>query len=1420
MLKCSYFCLFLGLKLCFGSCLEKATVQKLGMSVSSLAEYIKHFTGLQDAEVNLLKTKICDINTSIQVITGKMENLDVRQSAVENRMGILEVSHEQVSEEFQGMRQTMNDHEERITNLEENITSSKTEVSSSHFYTPGRAQHFQGREDELQFLKDNLSPTRKGCHVISICGVGGNGKSTLAAEFCFRERAEYPGGVFWFTVDNDSYFETSVNTLAYQIGIHVENFEEKLDHVLLWLGERKFPWILVIDNLDELTARLKISDSMNMLINGSWKNNCIGSGSVIITTRRNSNEMLETVADLRVNDCLELNCFSISEGVSFLVDRTGRCDGLKDAEELVQELGGLPLALEQAAAHMAHLKDVSFSSYLKHYKQKKMKFLNRKEAKPIGRIPPEKLAVRYTWMINFEYIRQMSAEYGYGKAAATVMQVAGYLGPDDIPVEIINKGDPLLDSKDLPDCLDSELGQKEILEILTKFSLFQYSKNDDSECVLSVHRLIQEVIRTTLSEHTDAESMLRKVLVDAIRLVNGAFKNVTTPEMILKGSADTSLNLLHWNKIANHCNHLLEHIGSQSKEFPNLEENITIREEFVDILHSLKIYNSIHGRQRIALDCQEHLLKIIPKLKFSEEEVKDVLMNRCSKFLLNDEQRNLLISKIHPEKKKTPKMSKEEKDEEATRLKEEGNRAFKGKHYDLAVELYTKALNFVVSEEIKRDLYQNRSVCLYYQELYIRSLQDAYLCIKSAFALGNADQKLAKGYRRRAYAWLGVYKDYQNTKEEVETCDVIAGEQLLIEYGYIFGNINATLATHFFPTFADEMKTGFTPLLVKVLSPSIDSDLGEFMKKSTNTIYILKEGTYFIKQSAGSYWYISQFACFIGYPGEAINLIIECPTVFAGPTFFQNIKISASNVSLIMGFNKTNSSGMSSAIFQMCQMKGGRKDDENSCLCGNLCLNPQDCPAFKASLKSYHQTYQQLLKKNKLSEIQTNPAYKERAYWKEMSRQNAVSDFADPGYPLIDVSFGNVLCQHCEIEGGPSGGPLVSGKASNLFVKECNISCFKLSGIEARKGGSLIIVNSKIYSNEGHGVLAGPDGKFVRIESNEIFDNSKEGILIPNDHYANDDVCIVQDNVIHHNCFGISARFSKTLLILNNKIFSNNIWGIFLRNLQLCNVTQNDIHQNLCGGIRITCNTSKNVVVAKNDIHDHTGPAFLATPAAGLTDYESRALDPRDYSTPVYMLNNSVAGNDIIRQKTSDYGFSLPDSCNYCNNQNVLLRKCAKCSKTQYCSKPCQTSDWKLRHRLFCKLYCGIFEHRIDLESSHSAFKIGSRTFHPEVQGIGKGPKPDIDGKIKFLVKIQAGDENAFDGLKPSDPHTVTIYDKSLTVDEHVTSEFLFTFVRQCGVLCAPAFYSKKVYCWAKIRNKNFRNLTIYLDLVADPQTW
>ena len=65
------------------------------------------------------------------------------------------------------------------------------------FAVPIHRPNFTGREAELAHLFDSLSKGKEGQVAMSIVGLGGTGKTTLAAEYAYRFRDSYPGGVYW-----------------------------------------------------------------------------------------------------------------------------------------------------------------------------------------------------------------------------------------------------------------------------------------------------------------------------------------------------------------------------------------------------------------------------------------------------------------------------------------------------------------------------------------------------------------------------------------------------------------------------------------------------------------------------------------------------------------------------------------------------------------------------------------------------------------------------------------------------------------------------------------------------------------------------------------------------------------------------------------------------------------------------------------------------------------------------------------------------------------------------------------------------------------------------------------------------------------------------------------------------------------------
>ena len=262
----------------------------------------------------------------------------------------------------------------------------------------------------------------------------------------------------------------------------------------------------------------KLSPCTRKFFGGQWKNKT--SGDILVTSRRNSQALCEDL-HLPSENCFKLDTFSVDESIDFLKKRIGLSSSCEDQEqgekELAQELGGLPLALEQAASYIKELK-CPILLYLQQYQSQKLMLLNTKTAKPEAEIyNEERLAVQSTWLLNFSYIENGQKDKELGKAATFFMKIAAYLHPDYIPIEILKVGAPEVEHKELRKRLEMPIGAEQIVDLLLGFSLFKRKSAD----TLSIHRLVQE----TLRDRCESEGETKEVLNSAIRMMHQTILN-------------------------------------------------------------------------------------------------------------------------------------------------------------------------------------------------------------------------------------------------------------------------------------------------------------------------------------------------------------------------------------------------------------------------------------------------------------------------------------------------------------------------------------------------------------------------------------------------------------------------------------------------------------------------------------------------------------------------------------------------------------------------------------------------------------------------------------------------------------------------------------------------------------------------------
>ena len=283
-----------------------------------------------------------DVKLRFRVTESELANIRVELQEIKNKVGILEEK------------------------LEKGCSSDReNDYQKKHLCTaPRRLKRFIGRESALEWLEENLVEERveynRGtpCCTKTICGLGGCGKTSVAIEFAWKYLERFPGGVFWINGECEEAIKTSVaEILAYanDLSSRNEEFDYYLNKFVARLSEKEFPWLLVVDNVDELQDS-SCPSGIKKIFKGSWQTAAPGAskyGHILLTTRENASDII-TFLKLSRDDCFELPCFSEEEGADFLMKRTGLQGGTnrREAISIARKSGALPLALEQAAAYI------------------------------------------------------------------------------------------------------------------------------------------------------------------------------------------------------------------------------------------------------------------------------------------------------------------------------------------------------------------------------------------------------------------------------------------------------------------------------------------------------------------------------------------------------------------------------------------------------------------------------------------------------------------------------------------------------------------------------------------------------------------------------------------------------------------------------------------------------------------------------------------------------------------------------------------------------------------------------------------------------------------------------------------------------------------------------------------------------------
>jgi tetratricopeptide (TPR) repeat protein len=364
---------------------------------------------------------------------------------------------------------------------------------------PGRAQalsnipiavprHFVGRDEVLGDIRTALTRGDGRVAITALHGLRGVGKTTLAAAYADKHRADYRA-TWWIRAQTDSNTRADLVALGVRLGWVAA--DEKEEAALLTVKEKlrhEGDGILLIfdnaNNQDELRPYMPATGATHLLVTSNAPN-WAGVAAPV-----------------------QIKVWPKETGAEFFLSRVpGRASESVAAEKLSEALGGLPLAHEQAAAFCERL-GLSFEEYLKRFAATPAKLLDAEKDAPTEY--HDRTTVAKTFALAIDEAAKLHP------AAEPLIVHAALLAPEPIPLFLFSEGRDKF-AEPFASILADD-GLDEAVAALRAFALIERESIPDerdstitTDCI-RLHRLVREVAtaRSTGALREDAfRSLIR-----------------------------------------------------------------------------------------------------------------------------------------------------------------------------------------------------------------------------------------------------------------------------------------------------------------------------------------------------------------------------------------------------------------------------------------------------------------------------------------------------------------------------------------------------------------------------------------------------------------------------------------------------------------------------------------------------------------------------------------------------------------------------------------------------------------------------------------------------------------------------------------------------------------------------------------------
>lgn len=348
-----------------------------------------------------------------------------------------------------------------------------------------RTGYFVGRDSLISQVHVALTGGDATRRMAVLTGMGGIGKTQVALEYVLRHRDDYTH-VLWSSAASEDSLLDSLKSLAHTLlpnTRHMEEASEVLAALTRWMDDAANKnWLLVVDGAD--FQKSWTPGRLKMLLPATKQ------GRLLITS-----QYQDFSSAFREAIILPVEPLHTETAVDFVLkfaqrDTTSSAERMA-AEELARSLGGLPIALEQAAAYVRST-GISFEHYTT---------LLHNYGLPV--LPADfDHATDYTHSVQtvcrlaFEAVRERSL------TASALLKFAAFLSAESnclqaITILVAYPNGPL--SKDFGDVQNRTLLPSSLLVQLGTLQKYSLLTVDHDKAMIRIHRIVQMAAREAMS---------------------------------------------------------------------------------------------------------------------------------------------------------------------------------------------------------------------------------------------------------------------------------------------------------------------------------------------------------------------------------------------------------------------------------------------------------------------------------------------------------------------------------------------------------------------------------------------------------------------------------------------------------------------------------------------------------------------------------------------------------------------------------------------------------------------------------------------------------------------------------------------------------------------------------------------------------